>query len=170
MPVTRFQKAVFGLILSYAMACGMEVYNVAIKLGYTLSPGGLSAMGMEVFPAALREASYMGLLVFLVSNLWGNRIGVYLSSRHADPKTDSPYICRLIRQGCTVGVMCPSMSLVASILFSVILEREPVRRLPAIWVGTVLKNFPMALLWNLYAAAPFAHGLFGLLFRQNQKR
>ena len=55
--------------------------------------------------------------------------------------------------------------LVASVLFSVILGGSPVTQLPAIWVGTVLKNFPMAFFWNMFAAAPFTHLLFGLLFR-----
>ncbi len=32
MPKTKAQGLVFGLIMSYAMACGMEVYNVAIKV------------------------------------------------------------------------------------------------------------------------------------------
>ena len=26
-----------------------------------------------------------------------------------------------------------------------------------VWIGTVLKNFPMAFFWNMYAAAPFTH-------------
>ena len=36
------------------------------------------------------------------------------------------------------------MSLVASILFSVILAGDPLSQLPAIWVGTTIKNFPMS--------------------------
>ena len=73
----------------------------------------------------------MGLLVFLFSNLWGNRLGAAFA---------------------------------ASILFNVILAGAPVSQLPAIWVGTFLKNFPMAFFWNMFAAAPFSHWLFGKLF------
>ena len=72
----------------------------------------------------------MGLLVFLFSNLWGNRLGAAFAARHCDPQKDNPYICQL----------------------------------PAIWVGTFLKNFPMAFFWNMFAAAPFSHWLFGKLF------
>ena len=49
-----------------------------------------------------------------------------------------------MRQAGTVAVMCPSMSLAASVIFNVILGGSPVFQLPAIWVGTVIKNFPMA--------------------------
>ena len=33
MPKNRTQRIVFGIIMSYAMAYGMEVYNVAIREG-----------------------------------------------------------------------------------------------------------------------------------------
>ena len=155
---------IFGLIMSYAMAIGMEVYNIAIKMGYHLSPAGLSGMTNAVFPAALLEAAYMGLFVFLFSNLWGNRCGAAFAAKVSSPERDNPYFCRLMRQAGTVAVMCPTMSLVASILFNVILAGQPFYELPAIWVGTVLKNFPMAFFWNMFAAAPFSHWLFHRFF------
>lgn len=36
MPKTKFQGIIFGLIMSYTMAYGMEVYNVAIKMGFNV--------------------------------------------------------------------------------------------------------------------------------------
>ena len=164
MPRTKGQGIIFGLIMSYAMAIGMEVYNIAIKMGFPLNVGGLSTMTNSVFPAALLEASYMGLFVFLFSNLWGNRLGAAFAAKHTDPDRDNPYFCQLMRQAGTVAVMCPTMSLVASILFNLVLAGQPVIQLPAIWVGTVLKNFPMAFFWNMFAAASFTHWVFGKLF------
>lgn len=108
----------------------------------------------------------MGLFVLLFSNLWGNRIGASFASKHCDPSKDSPYICQLLRQAGTVAVMCPTMSLVASILFNIILGGTPLSQLPAIWVGTFFKNFPMAFFWNMFAAAPFTHWLFKKIFHQ----
>jgi len=164
MPKTKTQGIIFGLIMSYAMAYGMEVYNIAIKEGFTLKPGGFSSMTNNVFTDALLEASYMGIFVFIFSGLWGNRIGASFARRHTDPEKDNPYFCRIMRQAGTVSVMCPAMSLCASVLFNLILAGNPVSELPAIWVGTVLKNFPMAFFWNMFAAAPFSHWLFGKLF------
>lgn len=164
MPKTKTQGIVFGLIMSYAMAIGMEVYNIAFKMGFHLNPGGFSTMTNAVFPAALVEAAYMGLFVFLFSSLYGNRIGAAFSARVADPKKDNPYFCQLMRQAGTIAVMCPTMSMVASILFNVILAKQSISQLPAIWVGTVIKNFPMAFFWNMFAAAPFTRWFFRVLF------
>lgn len=166
---SKKQGIIFGIIMSYAMAYGMEVYNVAIKMGFDLQAGGFSNMTNIVFWEALKEALYMGLFVFLFSNLWGNRLGAAFADRHCNPKQDNPYICQLLRQGGTVAIMCPTMSLVASILFNIILGGASWIQLPAIWVGTVLKNFPMAFLWNFFAAAPFSHWFFGKLFPESQR-
>ena len=122
---TKSQGIIFGIIMSYAMAYGMEVYNMAIKLGFDLQVGGFSTMTNIVFWEAFKEALYMGLFVFLFSNLWGNRFGAAFAARHSDPERDNPYFCRLLRQGGTVAVMCPTMSLVASILFNIILGGAP---------------------------------------------
>ncbi len=167
MPKSKTQGIIFGLIMSYAMAYGMEVYNVAIKEGFDLNIGGLSTMTNQVFLGALIEASYMGVFVFIFSNLWGNRCGASFASKVANPQKDNPYFCQLMRQAGTVAVMCPTMSLVASILFNVILAHQNPMNLPAIWVGTVLKNFPMAFFWNMFAAAPFTRWLFRKLFPHN---
>ena len=129
---TKSQGIIFGIIMSYAMAYGMEVYNMAIKLGFDLQVGGFSTMTNIVFWEAFKEALYMGLFVFLFSNLWGNRFGADFAARHCDPERDNPYFCRLLRQGGTVAVMCPTMSLVASILFNIILGGAPLVQLPAI--------------------------------------
>jgi hypothetical protein len=165
MPKNKFQGFIFGLIMSYAMAIGMEVYNIAIKMGFNLNVGGFSTMTLAVFPAALMEASYMGLFVLLFSNLFGNRIGASFAAKRVNPEKDNPYFCRLMRQAGTVAIMCPTMSLVASILFNVILGGASAVDLPAIWMGTVLKNLPMAFFWNMFAAAPFTHLLFGMIFK-----
>lgn len=129
---TKTQGIVFGILMSYAMAYGMEVYNVAIKEGVDLAAGGFSNMTNIVFRDALIEALYMGVFVFIFSNLWGNRIGAAFAARHCDPEKDNPYICQLLRQAGTVAIMCPTMSLAASILFNVILAGAPLAQLPAI--------------------------------------
>jgi hypothetical protein len=163
MPVTKKQGIIFSLIMSYAMAVGMEVYNVAIRMGLQALPGGFSNMTNAVFLDALKEASFMGLIVFAVSGWYGTRIGGQLSDRLLTPQ-DTPIVRQLLRQACTVGIMCPSMSLIASILFNIILGGMAWNQLIAIWVGTLLKNFPMAFFWNAYAASPLTRRLFRRLF------
>lgn len=168
MPKTKFQGFIFGLIMSYAMAYGMEVYNIAVKMGFNTQPGGFSNMTNQVFFDALIEALYMGVFVFLFSSLWGNRMGAKFAQKHCDPAKDNPYFCQLLRQAGTVAIMCPTMSLVASVLFNIILAKGALITLPAVWVGTLLKNLPMAFFWNMFAAAPFTHWLFSHLFNRKQ--
>ncbi|WP_130811076.1 hypothetical protein [Olsenella sp. Marseille-P4559] len=164
MPKNRIQGAIFGVLMSVTMAYGMEVYNVAWKMGIPTMPGGFSNMTNDVFLGALFEAAYMWIFVFLFSNLWGTRGGAALAEKLVDPQRDSAFVQGAVRSCCTVLIMCPTMSLVASILFNVILGGMPVVQLPAIWVGTLIKNFPMALLWNLFAAGPVSRLAFERLF------
>ena len=163
MPKTKRQGLVFGILMSVTMAYGMEVYNVAQKSGVLQHVGGFSDMRNTVFLDALKEAAYMWVIVLVISTLWGNRLGAKLAVRLVSEQ-DSPFLQMLARSCCTVLVMCPTMSLVAAVLFQVILSHQPVVQLPAMWVGTVLKNFPMALLWNLFAAGPVSRGLLRLIF------
>lgn len=44
------------------------------------------------------------------------------------------------------------------------MDGMPVTKLPAVWSGTLIKNFPIAFFWNMFAAAPFSHWLFGKIF------
>ena len=164
MPQNRKQGLIFGILMSVTMAYGMEVYNVAWKMGIPTMPGGFSNLTNDVFLAALAEASYMWLFVLLFSSLWGTRGGAALARRIVDPARDGALVQGVARTCCTVLVMCPTMSLVATILFNVVLGGMPAAQLPAIWVGTVIKNFPMALLWNLFAAGPVSRLVFEKCF------
>ncbi|MBP7349137.1 MAG: hypothetical protein KA965_10685 [Butyrivibrio sp.] len=111
----------------------------------------------------------MWMFVFLFSSLWGNRIGHAIAGRMICPEKDSDFLCTLIRASCTVWIMCPTMSMVATILFNIIQGGALVYQLPAIWIGTVIKNFPMALLWNLFAAGPFTRWIFQMIFRRKKQ-
>ena len=119
MPQTKTQGAVFGLLMSYFMALGMEVANVAHKLG---------AMSNAVFLPALKETAFMGAIVFVVSMLYGSRAGQHIAHRFVQPGRDNPLLVTLAVSGCTVMVMCPSMSLIATALFTGIFLALPDKR------------------------------------------
>lgn len=157
---SKGQGFVFGLIMSYAMAIGMEIYNMAINFG------GFDAMNYHVLVEAFKEALYMGLFVLLFSYLWGNKIGERFMEKHTT-KQDSPYICQLLRQAGTVSIMSPTMSMVATILFQIVMGGQSVMALIPLFIGTLLKNFPMAFFWNMFAAAPLTHWLFEKIFVRN---
>ena len=60
---SKKQGVVFGLIMSYAMAIGMEVYNVAIKQGGPQFPGEHPA-AVQIFgsdPVCMAEAAQIAM-------------------------------------------------------------------------------------------------------------
>ena len=84
----------------------------------------------------------MGAIVFVISSLFGNKIGERFAKKYCNPEKDNPYFCRIMRQAGTIAIMCPTMSFVATILFNIILGGSSWVNLPAIWAGTVIKKFP----------------------------
>ena len=60
MPKNKAQGIIFGLIMSYSMAIGMEIYNNAIQQGVHLQPGGFTNLTYAVVGKALAEAAFMG--------------------------------------------------------------------------------------------------------------
>ncbi len=159
MPENKKQGFIFGVIMSYAMAFGMEIYNSAINLGFNLKAGGFSNMTNKVFAAAMSEILWIGIVVIILSSLYGNKCGEHFMRSHT--KDDDPaYFKVLMRQAGTIAVMCPSMSLFATVAFFIIPGVVPVSHLPAVFVGTLMKNFPMAFFWNMFGAAPFTRWAF----------
>ena len=99
MPKTKAQGIVFGILMSFFMAYGMEVYNISIRMGFNLTEGlGFASISYGVFAEALKEAALMAVIVFAVSNLIGNRAGARFMERHCNAETDNPYFCRIMRQ------------------------------------------------------------------------
>lgn len=155
MPKTRFESIVFSAMMSVAMAYGMEMYNIAREMG---------GMSNAVFITALQQTSYMCLIVFVISSLFGNKIGQKIAFRHVTPGKDNPFFITLMVSGCTVAVMCPTMSLVATVLFSGIEDSQFI----ANWFAKIARNFPMAVLWQLFFAGPVVRLLFRKFFREKQ--
>ena len=54
----KIQGIVFGVIMSYSMALGMEIYNVAINQGINLNFGGFSNMTYLVLRAISEYVLY----------------------------------------------------------------------------------------------------------------
>lgn len=96
MPKNKVQGIIFGILMSVTMAYGVEVYNVAWKMGIPTMPGGFSNMTNDVFLGALIEAAYMWLFVFLFSSLWETRVGADLAAKLVDPEHDNAFLCTVV--------------------------------------------------------------------------
>ena len=104
-------------------------------------------MSNAVFLPALKETAFMGAIVFVVSMLYGSRAGQHIAHKFVRPGRDNPLLVTLGVSGCTVMVMCPSMSLIATALFTGI-DAE----FFACFLATLYRNLPWALLWQIFAA------------------
>ena len=74
------------------------------------------------------------------------------------------FILEMFIAAFTVCLMCPMMSLVATILFKGGLHPE----LLSSWLQTTALNFPMALCWQIFCAGPLVRCIFRVLFPEKE--
>ena len=102
----------------------------------------------EVFLMAFREMLIMLPVAFLLELLVVEKAALFLAFRIVTPK-DHPFLIQSVISIMIVCLMCPIMSLIATLLF-----KDPGKEVIAVWVQTTVFNFPMALCWQLFAAGP----------------
>lgn len=148
MPKTKFQSVIFTLIMAAIMVYGMIVYNVA------LNTGGVTN---QTFFMALHELPIMLPIAFVLEFFIVEKLATRLAFTVVRP-TDRPQIITYAISTMIVCIMCPVMSLIATLLF-----KEPSF---GAWVQTFGCNLPMALLWQLLYCGPLVRLIFRTLFRK----
>lgn len=151
MPKTKFQDVIFTLIMVIVMVYGMVVYNIALDKGQLTN---------TVFLMAFGELPIMGLAAFLIEMFIAGPLAKKLAFRLVHPSTDKLIFVILAISALTVCLMCPTMSLAASILFKSGFRAG----LFSTWIQTSALNFPMALCWQLFFAGPLTRCIFRRLF------
>lgn len=146
MPKTKFQNIVFTIIMAVIMVYGMIVYNVA------LNTGGVTN---QTFILALHELYIMAPIAFVLEFFIVEKLATKLAFTFMRP-TDRPQFITYAISTMIVCIMCPTMSLIATLLF-----KEP--SLGA-WVQTFGMNMPMALIWQLLFCGPLVRLIFRTLF------
>lgn len=91
--------------------------------------------------------------------LVAGRLAMKLTFCLFTPGWDNPAWITLGISATTVCVMCPLMSLVATLLF-----KHPGNQIAALWLQTFAVNFPMALCFQLFFCGPFVRMLFRRIF------
>ena len=140
MPQTKFQNIVYTVIMAIIMVYGMIVYNVA------LNTGGVTN---ATFAMALHEIPIMVPVAILLEYFIVEKLATKLAFTVVRP-TDRPQIITYAISTMIVCLMCPTMSLIATLLF-----KQPSF---GTWVQTWGCNMPMALIWQLL--------IFRTLFRK----
>ena len=148
MPKTKFQNVVFTIIMATIMVYGMIVYNVA------LNTGGVTN---ATFGMALHEMPIMVPVAFILEFFVVEKLATKLAFTVVRP-TDRPQIITYAISTMIVCIMCPTMSLIATLLFK--------EASLGTWVQTFGCNMPMALIWQLLFCGPLARLIFRTLFRR----
>ena len=158
MPKTKLQNIIFTLIMAFVMVYAMVCYNIALDKG---------GMTNEIFLLAFYEIPIMWPVACILEYFVVEKLSRKLAFRMVSPE-DKPIFITLAISSMIVCVMCPVMSLVASLLFYLLPGRAAWSDFPAVWAGTVMKNFPMAFFWNMFAAAGLTRVIFRLIFRRKK--
>lgn len=151
MPKTKFQDVVYTIIMATIMVYGMVVYNVALNMG------GVSG---ATFIAAVHELPIMVPIAFILEFFIVGKIAKALAFTVVRP-TDRPQFITYAISICICCIMCPTMSLVATILFKD-------TKTFGTWIQTWAMNFPMALLYQLFYCGPFVRLIFRSIFREKK--
>lgn len=151
MPKNKFQDAIFTIIMATVMVYGMIVYNVA------LNTGGVTG---NTFLMALHEMPIMVPVAFVLEFFVVGKLARMLAFKVMRPD-DRPQFITYAISICICCIMCPTMSLIATILF-----KE--NRSFGTFIQTWGMNFPMALLYQMFYCGPFVRLIFRSIFREKK--
>lgn len=146
MPKTKFQDVVYTAIMAIIMVYGMIVYNVA------LNTGGVTG---ATFLMALHELYIMAPIAFILEFFIVGKIAKALAFTVVTPQ-DRPQVITYAISLCICCIMCPIMSLIATVLF-----KQPSF---GTWVQTWGMNLPCAILWQMLYCGPLVRLIFRSIF------
>ena len=151
MPKTKFQEVVFTIMMVFVMVYAMICYNISMNIG---------GMANHVFLDAFHELVIMGPVAFILDFFLYGSLSKKLAFRIVNPAEDKPIMIILAISSITVCLMCPSMSLAATLLF-----KNAGTEFIAVWLQTTALNFPMAFFWQIFFAGPLVRKIFGGIFK-----
>ena len=146
MPKNKFQDMIFTAIMATIMVYGMIVYNVALNMG---------GMTNQTFLIALHEMPIMVPVAFVLEFFVVGKLAKMLAFKVMRPD-DRPQFITYAISICICCIMCPVMSLIATLLF-----KKPSF---STWVQTWAMNFPMAILYQMFYCGPLVRLIFRLIF------
>lgn len=148
MPQGKKEQVIFGLIMAIVMVYGMIVYNIAIEFG------GLTN---EVFGIAIHEMIIMVPIALVLEATIVGKLAFKLAT-NVVKETDREIIKIFAIQIAIVLIMCPIMSLIATVLFA-----NPGNQIFAVWLQKYVLNLPFALGWQLVVCGPLVRSILKLI-------
>ncbi len=156
LPQNKFQNVIFTIFMAFVMVYAMICYNIALNAG-----------GMQnfIFLAAFKEMLIMWPIAIVLELLFVGRLAQKLAFRFVTPGKDPMILIILAISSMSVCLMCPLMSLAATLLF-----KNAGKEFVAVWFQTTALNFPMALCWQIFFAGPLVRNIFGFFVKKFSKK
>ena len=108
MPKTKFQNVIFTLMMAFLMVYAMICYNISLNIG---------GMSNQVFLMAFGEMKIMWPVAFVLEFFIVDNLAHKLAFRIVTPK-DRPFAITVAISVMIICIMCPIMSLIATILWT----------------------------------------------------
>lgn len=155
MPRNKFQEVIFTIIMVFFMVYAMICYNIVLNTG---------AMTNGVFLSAFHELVIMGPIAFILDFFLVSKLAFACANRMVDFRNCHPFSMILAISVASIALMCPLMSLAATIIF-----KHAGSQFIAVWLQTTFLNFPAAFFWQLIYAGPVVRFIFRHIFPENKK-
>ncbi len=139
-------------MMAFLMVYAMIGYNISLNIG---------GMTNQVFLMAFHEMVIMWPVAFILEFFVVDNLAHKLAFRMVTPQ-DRPIVITLAISVMIICIMCPVMSLIATLLF-----KNAGSQFVAVWLQTTFMNFPVAFFWQLMYCGPLIRLIFRNLFRRN---
>lgn len=179
MPKNQFQRMIFALLTVIVTVHAYVFYSLYVVNGQTLmevsgtdgvisainAQGGVYMFGrfMPIWSVVLIEFCFAYLLEVTI----GSPCSFKLASKVFNPQETHPVIFETAIICATVGIMCPTMSFIAAVIYYPYYAGFNVLTLLANWIKLVCYNFPFAFFSQLFFIQPLIRTVFKVLFRKS---
>lgn len=152
MPKTKLEDFIYTIIMVIVMVYAMVFYNII----------NMEEPSNHAFLMALKELPIMGIIAFILEFFLIGKIAHKITFKIMNPK-DKPIFITITISCIIVAFMCPIMSLIGSLLFNY----NEAENIIINWLNLAIKNFPMALFWQIFYAGPLVRFIFKHIFKSN---
>ena len=181
MPRNQFQRMIFALITVLITVHAYVFYSLYVVNGSTLmainqassvlgaieKQGGVYMLGryMPIWAVVIVEFC----LAYCLEIFMGSPCSFRLARRIFDPQKNHPMMFETAIICATVGLMCPSMSLIAAFLYYPYYTGFNFFTLLANWIKLICFNFPFAFFSQLFFIQPLVRVIFKTIFARDIK-
>ncbi|MBQ4464686.1 MAG: hypothetical protein II916_01790 [Oscillospiraceae bacterium] len=179
MPRNQFERMMFALMTVLVTVHAYVFYSLYVVNGATFTSmtgeahvldavramGGVSVLGkmLPIWAVVLIEF----ILAYTLECTVGSPMSFKLACKVFDPRKTHPVLFETAIICATVGIMCPSMSFLAAILYYPYQYMDlNIFTLLANWIKLVCFNFPFAFFSQLFFIQPLIRTCFKAIFRR----